>query len=394
MAATTRTDTIWTRAFALLCLAEFLGYAQHFTLQPALPLYITHLGGSPFIVGLVIAANGVTSVLSRPIIGYWVDRWSDTGMMILGMVGQGLAIFFCFLPFNAAVMLANGLRGIGWSSMAASGYTLLATAAPPARRGEASGYFGGVQSSATIVFPAISLWILDAAFGGFQVVFSLAIFLVFSGAATAWALARATPARPRNANLDRSEPWWREIVNVVDRNILAAASLIFLLNMSLPCFSSFVVLYARHLGVSHFGWYYVAVGVTSALCRPLLGRLSDKLGAGPSLIIAFALETAALLTMPLATNLVGLVMSGALWYTGAAIGGARTMALAIAQAPADRRGRAMASYSTALPLSNGLGALISGTIVDAAGYHAMYTVAAILCSLGFLVIWKQWPKLK
>ena len=394
MPATPRTDTIWTRAFALLCLAEFLGYAQHFTLQPALPLYITHLGGSPFIVGLVIAANGVTSVLSRPIIGYWVDRWSDTGMMILGMVGQGLAIFFCFLPFNAAVMLANGLRGIGWSSMAASGYTLLASAAPPARRGEASGYFGGVQSSATIIFPAISLWILDAAFSGFQVVFALAIFLVFSAAATAWALARATPARPRSANLDRSEPWWREIVNVVDRHILAAAALIFLLNMSLPCFSSFVVLYARHLGVSHFGWYYVAVGVTSALCRPLLGRLSDQLGAGPSLVIAFALETAALFSMPFASNLAGLVISGALWYTGAAIGGARTMALAIAQAPADRRGRAMASYSTALPLSNGIGALISGTIVDAAGYRAMYTVAGFLCSLGFLVIWKQWSKLK
>ena len=36
-----------------------------------------------------------------------------------------------------------------------------------------------------------------------------------------------------------------------------------MLNMSLPCFSSFVVLYARQLGVSHFAWYYVAVGVTS-----------------------------------------------------------------------------------------------------------------------------------
>jgi MFS family permease len=80
--------SLWTRAFTLLCLAEFLGYAQHFALQPALPLYITQLGGSPFIVGLVIAAFGVTSVLSRPIIGYWVDRWSATGMMILGMIGQ------------------------------------------------------------------------------------------------------------------------------------------------------------------------------------------------------------------------------------------------------------------------------------------------------------------
>ena len=394
MSAAPNTSTIWTRAFALLCLAEFLGYAQHFTLQPALPLYITHLGGTPFTVGVVIAAFGVTSVISRPVIGYWVDRWSETGMMTLGMVGQAMSIVFCLMPFDAAVIFSNALRGIGWSSMAASGYTLLASAAPQERRGEASGYFGGVQSSATILFPAISLWILDLPLGGFRAVFFFAMALVSVGALTTWALSHSTAQRHGKTIVDVSEPWWREIVNVVDRHILTAALLIFALNMSLPCFSSFIVLYARELGISHFAWYYVVVGVTSALGRPLLGRLSDRLGAGRSLIIAFALETTALLLMPLASNLAGLMISGSLWFMGAAIGGARIMALAIEQAPTERRGRAMASYSTALPLSNGTGALIDGIVVDLAGYRWMFTVAGIMCALGFILIWKQWVKLK
>jgi MFS family permease len=93
MSAAPTADSIWTRAFAILCLAEFLGYAQHFSLQPALPLYITHLGGSPFIVGLVIAGFGVASVISRPIIGYWADRWSESGVMILGMITQAATIY-------------------------------------------------------------------------------------------------------------------------------------------------------------------------------------------------------------------------------------------------------------------------------------------------------------
>ena len=388
------TSTIWTRPFALLCLAEFLGYAQHFTLQPALPLYITHLGGTPFTVGVVIAAFGVTSVISRPVIGYWVDRWSETGMMTLGMIGQALSIVFCLVPFNTAVIFSNALRGIGWSSMAASGYTLLASAAPQERRGEASGYFGGVQSSATILFPAISLWILDLPLGGYRAVFFLAMALVSVGALTTWALSHSTAQQPGKTIVDISEPWWREIVNVVDRHILTAALLIFALNMSLPCFSSFIVLYAREIGVSHFAWYYVVVGATSALGRPLLGRLSDRLGAGRSLIIAFALESTALLLMPLASNLAGLMISGSLWFMGAAIGGARIMALAIEQAPAERRGRAMASYSTALPLSNGTGALINGIVVDLAGYHWMFTIAGVLCATGFVLIWQQWAKLK
>ncbi len=386
--------SIWTRAFALLCLAEFLGYAQHFALQPALPLYITQLGGSPFIVGLVIAAFGVTSVISRPIIGYWVDRWSETGVMVIGMIGQAASIIFCFMPFNAAVIFSNALRGIGWSSMAAAGYTLLANAAPQERRGEASGYFGGVQSSATIIFPAVALWILDAPAGGFDVVFLFAMTLVSLGAAAAWALSRGTPRRTLVKNLVSADPWWRDILNVVDRPILSAALLIFTLNLSLPCFSSFVVLYARQLGVSHFAWYYVAAGVTSALARPLLGRFSDKLGAGRSLLIAFGLETTALLLMPFAGDLSGLILSGALWYTGAAIGGARIMAMAMAAAPAERRGRAMASFSTAFPLSNGTGALISGLVVDFAGYRPMFVTAAALCATGLILTWRFWAKLK
>ena len=83
-----------------------------------------------------------------------------------------------------------------------------------------------------------------------------------------------------------------------------------------------------------------------------------------------------------------------LWYTGSAIGGARILALAMEQAPAERRGRAMASFSVAFPLSNGTGALLNGFVVDLAGYPRMYSIAAVLCSIGLVLTWKQWSKLK
>src|SRR3989338_7871516 len=137
-----KAESIWSRAFALLCLAEFLGYAQHAVLQPTFPLYITHLGCSPLVVGLVIASFGVTSVISRPILGYWADRWSVTGVMILGFVAQAASLSLCLIPFAGATMFANGLRGIGWSGMNTGAYTLLAISAPSERRGEAPRYFG------------------------------------------------------------------------------------------------------------------------------------------------------------------------------------------------------------------------------------------------------------
>ena len=387
-------ESIWTRAFALLCLAEFLGYAQHFILQPTFPLYITHLGGSPFVVGLVIASFGVTSVISRPIIGYWADRWSVTGVMILGLFTQTFANLICFIPYSGATMLANGVRGIGWSGMNTGGYTLLATAAPVDRRGEASGYYGGVQSTATILFPAVALWIIDAPHGGFNAVFFAAMILVLTGAAAAYFLSRQVPAHQPQSDVEASTTWWREIIAVFDRHILLAALLLFTLHLSLPSLSSFVVLYAKHIGIAQFGWYYVVIGITSTLARPLLGRLSDKIGCGRSLLLAFGFETAALVMMPMVKSLVGIMIAGAIWYVGSAIGGARILALAMERAPVERRGRAMASFSVAFPLSNGTGALLNGIVLDLAGYAWMYFTAAVLCSVGFALTAKNWSTLK
>ena len=81
------------------------------------------------------------------------------------------------------------------------------------------------------------------------------------------------------------------------------------------------------------------------------------------------------------------------WWRSA-IGGSRILALAMERAPAERRGRAMASFSIAFPLSNGAGALLNGLIVDLAGYAWMYWSAAGLCAAGLVLTARYWRELK
>src|ERR1044072_8344502 len=169
--AISNSDSIWTRNFFLLCAAQFLGYAQHSMLNPILPLYVTQLGGSPFVVGMVLASFAAMSVIVRPLVGHWSDRWSEAGVMIGGLLFQGASIFICFIPLVGATMLANGLRGMGWGGLNTGGYSLLARFAPAARRGEASGLYSGVQSASSILFPAFALWLLHAEFGRFATPF-------------------------------------------------------------------------------------------------------------------------------------------------------------------------------------------------------------------------------
>jgi len=131
------TNTLWSKAFMLLCTAQLFGYAQHVMLAPVLPLYLTHLGGSPSVVGMVLACFAVTSVVVRPVVGHWADRWSEAGVMTAGLLFQAASIFLCLIPFIPATALANGFRGIGWAGLNTGGYSLLALIAPESKRGAA-----------------------------------------------------------------------------------------------------------------------------------------------------------------------------------------------------------------------------------------------------------------
>ncbi|HXV81304.1 MAG TPA: MFS transporter, partial [Candidatus Binatia bacterium] len=363
-----KSDSIWTRTFLLLCSAQFFGYAQHAVLTPVLPLYVTYLGGSALMVGLVLAAFAATSVIVRPVVGHWADRWNEAGVMISGLLFQGLSIFICFVPLVGAAMLANSLRGIGWAGLNTGGYSLLAHTAPEARRGEASGLYSGFQSASAILFPAFALWLLQMPVGGFAAVFLASAIFSFAGAALGALMSQGiSDTVSHKTSRETTRQWWREIFHFIERDILLPSTILFWLNLSLPSITNFSVLYARDLGIMNFGIFFIVLGITSLVGRPFLGRFSDRFGRDRSIATGFVLQLVALLLITTAANLFGMTVAGALYMTGNALGSSTTLALAVERADPRRRGKAMATFSVAYPLSYGVGSLITGTAVEITG---------------------------
>ena len=308
---------LWTSTFALLCIVQLLGYAQQAMLNPTVPLYITQLGGSPLVVGLTISSFAATSVIARPFVGYWSDRWSECGVLGFGLIILALSMLLCFFPFVVTVLVANALRGIGWAGVNAGGYALLARTAPESRRGEASGYYSGAQSTPTVLFPAVALWLLQAPFGGYNVVFTIMIALGLAGAAVCSLMARQIPNVQSQVNPPQSSaPWWRQIITLSERGVLLPAALMFCNQLSFPALTSFIVLYARDIGIDSIGSYFVVSGITSVFARPMLGRVSDRIGVGYSLIATFMLQSLALILLVVAANLAMILLAGVLYMLG------------------------------------------------------------------------------
>jgi MFS family permease len=282
-------------------------------------------------------------------------------------------------------MLANGLRGIGWAGLNTGGYSLLAHTAPESRRGEASGLYSGFQSASAILFPALALWLLQVSFGSFGAVFVASALFSFAGAALGGLMVRRIPSGVhRNTSPEATQQWWREIFHFIDRDIFLPSLILFWLNLSLPSITNFSVLYARDLGIMNVGTFFIVLGVTSLLGRPFLGRLSDKFGRDRSVATGFVLQLTALLLITTVANLFGMIVAGALYMMGNALGSSTTLALAVERADPRRRGKAMATFSVAYPLSYGVGSLITGSAVEVAGYTGMFLVLAAVQALGLV----------
>jgi predicted MFS family arabinose efflux permease len=216
-------------------------------------------------------------------------------------------------------------------------------------------------------------------------VFVASAIFSFAGAALGAIMARNVPhAVSRNTEPETTRQWWREIFHFIERDILLPSTILFWLNISLPSITNFSVLYARDLGIMNFGTFFIVLGITSLLGRPFLGRLSDKFGRDRSIAAGFVLQLGALLMITTVAHLFGMIVAGALYMMGNALGSSTTLALAVERADPRRRGKAMATFSVAYPLSYGVGSLITGSAVEVAGYTGMFLVLTAVQALGLV----------
>lgn len=387
---------MFNKPFVLLCLAIFLGWANQSILTPTIPLYVTELGGSASVAGMALFAFAAPSFLVRPWLGQVADRIGLVAMLMIGLASLLVAGGVLFLPYLFTVFIACAMRGVAWAATNIGGYSYLATAAPPDRRGEAAGYYTSVVGLAQTICPALALWMI-AGHGGFTGVFLASAACAAAALVPGWVLWKhdqAERAAKAVAAPDKDAPPAAK-GGVMNRALLVSMILNVCQGLPAPAIAAFLPLFARHEGIGNVSIYYVLAGILAVVIRPLLGRRSDTFGQGWIIVAGLTAQMAGFVTIWFGHSLPVVLAGAVIASIGPALVNAATTTLAMEAGEAHQRGRTMATFSMTNQIGVGFGAVMAGGLTDLVGIRNMYLgpVAVTIIGLGVVAaVWKTLPQ--
>jgi MFS family permease len=347
--------------------STFALFSSFYFLMPVLPLYVSGpLGGDQRTIGLVSSLFTVTAVTFRPFGGYLLDRYGRRGLHLAALTAFAVVVAGYAAAGTLAALLAVRLaHGLPWGAGNTAANTTAADLVPVSRRGEGIGLFGMAQTLAMAVAPAAAIAILGD--GRFKTLFLCAAAL--AGAA----LAFAVPVRhPQLANPSAK----LKLSTLVEWRVGWIAGALLFLTAGYGSVTTFVVVYAKELGVIGSGLFFTLLAIGLIAARLVAGRMFDRYGPGRVIGTGLALMASCyvLLFVGKAAFFAAAVMLGLGFGTAVP----SFQAMAPAMVPAARRGAAFATVLASFDVGIGLGAYLLGHVAKALGYGPMYLVAGSL----------------
>ncbi|GAB3643441.1 MFS transporter [Spirosoma arcticum] len=382
--------SLYTLSFWLLSVSNFLFCASFSMMIPELPDYLTQLGGREY-VGLIIALFTLTAGLSRPFSGKITDTVGRVPVMAFG----SLVCFLCgFLyPYLLTVwgfLLLRLIHGFSTGTKPTATAAYVADVVPANRRGEAMGMLGLFTAMGMSLGPAIGSWLahdysMNVMFWTSSVFALLSIGILMRMPET---LVHTQPFRFSLLRLKKDE--------LFDKQALPPFIVLLLQSFSSGVVLTVISSLSESLAINNKGLFFTVYTVASLLVRVVFSRSSDRYGRLPVLFVSTVV-------LALAMGLLVITNTPALFWTAAVCFGLSwgmnsptVTAWTADLADEATRGRAMATMYIALEAGIGLGALVSGWLlnhlVGPAGLTASFGLSVVLALVATGYLGWLWHK--
>jgi len=371
---------LFTRSFAVICLATLFFYLSFYLILPVMPLFVAAMGGTSFQIGLIIGLFAFVAMVLRPPAGWIIDTRGCRVVLLVGMLVFLLAsLGYTVANSVAAVLTLRLFHGVGMGLFPTAATVVVAEVTPPERRGEAMGWFGIANSVGLIVGPAagmaLSGWL------GYPALFLMAAGVAALGLLCILILPEVGPALAKSVRLPRPQDFY-------SRPALLPSAIVLFLYLPYGAMVAFIPIIATSRGLENAGTYYTVFALAMLAVRAKAGKISDLRGRATVVIPGLLATGGAFAVLGLTSGWIWVLVGAVIFGLGFGSAQPALMALTADRARIEERGKAMGTFYVAWELGIMSGSTGAGLLLGVVDFPLMLLASSLIPVAGTLLALK------
>lgn len=396
---------LFSKSFLALCVVDFAArMSYNMARTPLLPLFAASLGAGKEEIGIVVGASTVTGIFLKAPAGALSDVFGRARTLLFG------SIIFAFMPF-LYVFVANawtltGIRLVHGAATAIYSPVALAVVASLAgtRKGEMISWFSLIKIATNSIGAILGGVILYTLGGNDPSLDNFHTAYIICGGFGLCALLLAIVLLPM---IGDAPPQGKKIGEALakmvkglketfrNRSILSASGMEGMQNLTMGALNAFLPIFAVQeagLTVLHAGVLWTALTAVSVAAKPIMGRISDKSGREPLILIGMLLCALPFAAIPFFHNIWILLPLCMVFGMGEAFVTSSVSALVAERCKEESLGAAMGVFGTIEDSGQALGPILAGFLLVRFDYAVTFPAISfviLLWTLFFIAAGKR-----
>jgi MFS family permease len=368
------------RSFALLCTIGVLCFISYNMVRmPVLALFAESLGAGPERIGVIVSVSTLTGVFLKLPSGALSDIYGRRMLLRVGVIAFGVPPFF--YPFISDLNVLTLLRLFHGLATAIFAPSALATVAElyRERRGAALGTYTACTQSGALLGPFIGGYLAFAY--GFSSAFVTAGLFGCAAIVMFYSL-HLSPPPPRLHDKGLASVWsemWKGFSIVArNRKVLVTSSTDAAKMIANGALMAFLPLYGISVGLNagEVGLLFTVQSLTSFISKPIMGRVSDRMGRQPLIMLGLVICAATFVSIPHVSELALLLVLSAGFGFGEAVVSSSSSAFVADSSEFKTLGAGMGMQGTIGDIGHASGPLLAGVLIANMSYAGAFGIIA------------------
>ena len=335
-------------------------------LVPILPLYAAGFEISYGLIGLVLAGEGLGTLIADVPTGMMQRRFGNKQVMMAGFAVITAAVGLLFFAQSVwIVLLLRLFAGFGRAMVSVSMHIYIANQVKLSQRGKAISMFGGTHRLGGLIGPALGGIIAGVL--GFQAAFLVMALATGVGLIFAALFMHSSPREDRKHGEGRHHLRLMDVLRAHHR-VLASAGVAQVFGQMIRAGRAVVIpIYAADalgLGVDQIGFIVSLSAAVDFSLFLVAGWLMDRYGRKFAIVPCFSIQALGMALVPLTAGFGGLLFAAVVIGFGNGLGAGSMMTLGADLSPVESRGEFLGLWRLISDTGFTGAPLVIGTVAD------------------------------